>query len=167
MVLCLLGNTLLAQTPTVYRGKEEQLPQPVAPQPVAFSHALHTKAGLSCRDCHENVAKAERAGLPAAEKCMICHGTIATDRPEIEKLAAFHDENREISWVRVYEVPDFVFFSHASHVGKGIECAECHGPVERRDVLSKEVSTSMIACMNCHEQRGASTECFLCHDLGQ
>jgi hypothetical protein len=39
--------------------------------------------------------------------------------------------------------------------------------VHERAVLSKEVSTSMIFCMNCHEKQGASVQCFLCHDLGQ
>jgi hypothetical protein len=69
--------------------------------------------------------------------------------------------------VRVYQTPDFVFFSHKNHLKAGETCETCHGPVATREVLAKEVSTNMTACMNCHVQRGATTECFFCHELGQ
>ena len=48
-----------------------------------------------------------------------------------------------------------------------IECATCHGPVATRDVLQKEVSTSMRTCVECHRGRKASTDCSRCHELGQ
>ena len=67
----------------------------------------------------------------------------------------------------VAPVPDYVFFSRALHAGAGHDCATCHGPVSRREVLSQEVSTSMIACMNCHAEHDASVECHSCHELGQ
>jgi hypothetical protein len=69
--------------------------------------------------------------------------------------------------VRVYKVPDFVFFSHATHVNGKVACAECHGPVERREVLSAEVTHKMSTCMDCHVTRKAANECHLCHELGQ
>ena len=98
---------------------------------------------------------------------MLCHRGIGTEYPGVKRLAEVHSQGEKLSWVRVYQVPDFVFFSHGNHVKAGEKCASCHGPVQEREVLAKEVSTSMIYCMNCHGARRVSTECQLCHDLGQ
>jgi hypothetical protein len=171
LVVCLtvgsLAGGLAAQTAGGYKGKQEDLPIKVAPQPIAFSHKKHSTAGLKCLDCHSGADRKERAGLPQAEQCMLCHATIATDSAEVGKLASFHERGEKAGWVRVYQLPDFVFFSHASHRKAGETCGTCHGPVETREVLAKEVSTSMIQCMNCHAAKKVSTECHLCHDLGQ
>ena len=158
-------SILVGQAP-VYQSKEEKLPKEVAAQPVEFSHKKHTAAGITCLDCHPNAMTKERAGLPDAEACLLCHGSIKNDSSAIQKLAKIHQSNESLRWVRIYQVPDFVFFNHSSHLKAGEACAACHGPVETRDTLAKEVSTSMTACMNCHAARKASIECFLCHQLG-
>jgi hypothetical protein len=160
----LVGPGRPVQTRPVYKGKQEKLPSAVAPQPVAFSHRKH--AFMSCVDCHEGAASKEEAGFPDAEKCMLCHATIKADSSEVRKLAGFIQRREKIKWVRVYQVPDFVFFSHASHSKGGINCTACHGPVRQRDILEKEVSTSMVACMNCHAAKKVSTACYFCHQLG-
>ena len=165
--LLFLGGSASAQGQQAYQGIRETLPIEVAPQPVPFSHKQHVTAGLACQDCHATVAKKERAGLPDAEKCMLCHTTIKTESPAVEKLTRIHQEGGKLDWVRVYRVPDFVFFSHANHVKADVECVSCHGPVKQRDVLAKEISTSMITCMNCHVAKKASISCYLCHELGQ
>jgi len=157
---------LVAQAPRQYQGKEEKLPLEVGPQPVAFSHKQHAAAKLACADCHPGATSKERAGLPAASRCLACHRTIVPDHPEVRKLGAFEKKGGRIPWVRVYQVPEFVFFSHASHTGAGIDCETCHGPVAERDVLAKEVSTSMTACMSCHAAREVSNDCHFCHALG-
>ena len=97
---------------------------------------------------------------------MQCHLAIAADKPAVRQLAAL-PAGSKIRWRRAYQVPDFVFFSHAEHANAQLACADCHGPVQERRVLMQEVSTNMVACMNCHAQRQVSNECFLCHDLGQ
>jgi hypothetical protein len=117
--------------------------------------------------CHPNAAKAERATLPAAAQCMACHSSVSKDSPDIRKLAALHKEGKPIPWKRVYRLPDFVFFSHATHVDARIACAECHGPVEQRDTLAAEVVHNMKTCMACHSARSASNKCHVCHELGQ
>ena len=160
-------SRLAGQTPEGYRGIEEKLPIKVAPQPVPFSHKQHAAAGMSCVDCHAGAATKERAGLPASDRCMLCHQTIATEREAVQRLADLAGKGRPIEWVRVYRVPDFVFFSHARHLGAGVECAACHGSVAEREVLAKEVSTSMTTCMGCHKAKGVSNNCHLCHELGQ
>ena len=150
-----------------YRGIEEKLPKLIEPQPVPFSHNRHMASGMECKDCHPNAAVKERAGLPDAERCMLCHQAIASDKPVIVKLAEMRTRGESPEWVRVYKVPDFVFFNHSSHVKAKVECQTCHGPIETRDVLAKEVSTSMTTCMDCHVERKVSNECNMCHDLGQ
>jgi hypothetical protein len=146
---------------------QEKLPQSVAPQPVAFSHRVHAgKVGLPCHFCHIGAAKGDDATIPSVDFCMTCHRTIKTDSPEVAKLRVAAEKGNAITWVPVYRVPDFVFFGHAPHVKAGLHCAECHGPVETRDVLQQEVSTSMNFCRDCHRNRGAPMECVACHQLG-
>lgn len=169
LVLLLLNGITISvlQLPTTYTSPEEKLPVEVAPQPVTFSHKQHNDAGMACLDCHENTATGERAGLPSAEDCILCHSIDETESLFIQDLANLRRKGTKIAWVRVYWVPDYVFFSHASHVNADVECHACHGPVEERDVLAREVSTSMTACMNCHAVEEVSNSCYLCHDLGQ
>jgi quinoprotein glucose dehydrogenase len=150
-----------------YQGRVEQLPAAVAPQPVPFNHKLHAATGLKCGDCHTTAATSMRAGLPDANKCMTCHRTIGDGNAAVARLRNFHQARTPIEWVRVYQLPDFVFFDHAKHVKAGVECSSCHGPVEQREVLKKEVSVSMVACMDCHRAKSASIACNVCHELGQ
>lgn len=154
------------QVPLVYEPSPEQLPRIVGPQPVPFDHKLHMDRRMACVDCHPGAEEHERAGLPGRARCMQCHSSIATESPAVRRLAAL-PEGARIPWERVYRTADFVFFSHAEHAEAEVGCSACHGPVAERSVLNQELSTSMVACMNCHVQRGASTECYLCHDLGQ
>jgi hypothetical protein len=166
-VVALLGLGALAfgQAP-IYRPKAETLPRAIAPQPVAFSHRLHSSVGLGCVSCHVGAEAQDFAELPTAESCMTCHATIKTDSAEVGKIAAAAASNTRLRWVRAYQVPDFVFFSHREHVSKGEKCATCHGPVETRDVLEQEVSTGMNACLDCHRTKGAPVQCAACHQLG-
>lgn len=167
-VLLLVACAMSAQQPpAVYKGKEEKLPIAVAPQPIAFSHKKHLAVGQTCADCHAGATQRDEAGFPPTELCMACHETIKPGSREIKKLAATHRRGEKVKWGRVYRIPDFVFFSHANHINAGLKCQECHGPVEMRHVLAKEVSTSMVACMNCHAAKNAQNGCSVCHQLGQ
>ncbi len=135
-------------------------------QPILFSHKQHAPV-TACNLCHATAATAERAGLPAASQCMLCHEGLKKESPLIRRLAAYHKEGKRIDWVRIYRIPDFVFFSHARHASAKIECVACHGPVEQREALQQEVPTNMKACMDCHRSRGVSNACNICHELGQ
>jgi hypothetical protein len=143
----------------------EKPPAPVV-QPIPFSHKVHRAAGLDCLDCHAGARGQAVAGLPSARKCMYCHVSIRSDSPPIRQLAAAQRTGEPIHWIRVYRLSDFVFFSHASHSKAGVGCVNCHGPVAERDVLAAEVSTKMQWCVECHRERHASTDCALCHQLG-
>jgi formate-dependent nitrite reductase cytochrome c552 subunit len=153
-VLCVLcGEIRSSGQQQPYVGIEEKLPLAVAPQPVPFSHKRHADAGAQCLDCHAKALTGDRATIPQADQCKLCHPAMKLDP--------------KIAWVRVYKLPDFVVFSHAAHGKAGIDCATCHGPVARRAVLQKEVSTSMRTCVDCHRLRKASIDCSRCHELGQ
>ena len=152
-----------------YQSAPQDLPRAVGTQPVPFNHKVHAENSIACLDCHKGAERKWVAGLPDLKDCMVCHGTIATDNADVQKVTQLVDLGvKKVDWVRVYDLPDFVFFNHKQHTVKaGLACAECHGPVETREVLAQEVSINMIACMKCHGERGASNECFLCHELGQ
>lgn len=165
-VLFVAGAVLLAQTES-YRSPEETLPLAVDPQPVAFSHRIHAgEAEIDCILCHTGVDQGDFAEIVPAAACMICHSRIAADSPEVKKVRTAAEAGEPIPWVPVYRVPDIVFFPHKEHLAAGEECATCHGPVETRDVLQKEVSTHMTVCLECHRERGAPVGCTLCHVLG-
>ena len=76
------------------------------------------------------------------------------------------ENEAEIPWKRVYEVPDHVYFSHRRHVIIGeLSCELCHGKVEDQNqpIASQYLETSMDNCMNCHEEYGTTNDCLACH----
>ena len=154
-----------AQEPEAQSG-EHAKPVPVE-QPLPYSHKTHVALGLNCRDCHAIADPGFAAGYPAEAICMACHTAIKTDSPHIQLLAKLNAEGSAVPWNRVYRVPDFVWFSHASHVeDASIQCETCHGPVAQREVLFQEKPTTMAACMDCHARNNAPNDCDLCHDPG-
>src|SRR5947199_3966487 len=92
-------------------------------QPVPFSHKRHATLGLKCVECHAGAKDKEHAGLPAVRTCMFCHVAVKADSPAIQKLAEAQKSGQPVPWARVYRVPAFVFFSHASHAKAGADCA--------------------------------------------
>src|SRR5258708_31473925 len=73
-----------------------------AEQPIAYSHKIHIDHGLQCLDCHSGADTGARATIPSVSKCMLCHAKIATENPEVKKIAEFAAARREIPWERVY-----------------------------------------------------------------
>jgi hypothetical protein len=143
--------------------------QPAAPpapvQPIPYSHKQHLSIGLDCRFCHVNPEAGKLMTFPPTTLCMSCHQAIAADRPSIQKLASFAASGKPIPWVRVYQVPDFVFWQHGTHLEAGVTCVECHGPVAERDVIALETNvTRMLGCVTCHDKRQAFTDCNACHN---
>lgn len=134
-------------------------------QPIKFSHKIHARIGLTCEICHPTARRDAVAGFPETSGCMSCHQVIKHKARQIQRLEAYDHEKKPVPWVRIYKVPDFVYFSHKKHSDAGVECDACHGPVRLRDRLRKEKETSMKACMDCHRLNGASNDCQLCHEV--
>jgi len=78
-----------------------------------------------------------------------------------------------IPWVRVHNLPDFVYFDHRAHVSVGVKCQRCHGPIESMERVYQAETLSMGWCVNCHRDATkngidgkavhASTDCAICH----
>ena len=138
---------------------------PPPAQPIPFNHQTHVSQGLGCLDCHPIPEPGDFAEIVSAEKCMLCHSSIKTDSPAIQKLAGFHKRGVRVPWEPVYLVADYVYFSHKEHVTRaGAQCIDCHGPVGERETMAKERDISMAACMDCHRAKSASLECNYCHE---
>jgi hypothetical protein len=120
-------------------------------QPVPFSHAHHVGGlGLDCRYCHTTVETSAFANVPPTKTCMNCHSQIWSTSPTLEPVRASFRTNQSISWTRVHDLPDFVYFNHSIHVNKGVGCETCHGRVDQMPLMSQVASLQMEWCLNCH-----------------
>ncbi len=120
-------------------------------QPVPFSHRHHAgELGIDCRYCHTSVERAAIAGIPPTKTCMNCHSQIWIDSPMLEPVRASFRTDKSIEWIKVHDLPDFVYFNHSIHVRKGIGCVSCHGRVDRMNLMWQESSLQMEWCLNCH-----------------
>ncbi len=152
--------------------------QPI--QPIAFSHKIHAGDNkIDCEYCHSSAKNSKTSGIPSVNVCMNCHKSISeytgtTTLSENDK--AFYDaeihkiydaigwdpdkleyienyEQKPIKWVRVHNLPDFVYYNHSQHVTvAGLECQECHGPVEEMDDLYQYSPLTMRWCLDCHKE---------------
>ena len=131
-------------------------------QPVPFSHRIHAgQLKLDCRYCHNTVDRAAHAAIPPTATCGNCHGgslleegrDLSVVHPASEKLEPVRDSlesNESVDWIRVHDLPDFVYFNHSAHVTRGVSCVECHGRVDRMEVVSQVKTLSMKFCLDCH-----------------
>ena len=136
-------------------------------QPIAFNHQVMVQAGVPCLFCHSDATRSTDAGMPSVDKCMGCHKVIATDSPEVQKLADYWKRQEPIPWVRVNQLPRFVYFSHQVHVvGAGLNCETCHGDVGHMTATHPVVNMTMGWCLACHQQQASArqlTDCITCH----
>ena len=154
--------------------------QPV--QPIAFSHKINAGENkVDCKYCHSSAKHSKHSGIPSVNVCMNCHKNIAEvaegteveyngvilrknelDK-EIQKIydaAGWDVENLEytgetkpIKWIRIHNLPDHVNFVHAQHVTvAGVDCKQCHGPVEEMDEMYQYSPLTMGWCIDCHRE---------------
>ena len=120
-------------------------------QPIPFSHAHHVGGeGFDCRYCHTSVETSSFAGLPPTQTCMNCHSQIWRTSPTLEPVRASFRTDQSISWTRVHDLPDFVYFNHSIHVAKGVGCESCHGRVDKMPLMRQAANLRMEWCLNCH-----------------
>src|SRR5579885_2102984 len=138
--------------------------QSAGDQPIAFSHRVHAGENqISCLYCHSAAARSTFAGVPPVATCYECHRVVRLKNPEIAKVMMHWDKKQPIEWVRIYELPDYVYFSHKRHVRAGVSCQSCHGEIQTMERVTKASPLTMGWCLDCHEQCGAHRECNTCH----
>jgi mono/diheme cytochrome c family protein len=149
-------------------------------QPIHYSHRIHAGENqIDCKYCHSSARKSKHSGIPSLNVCMNCHKNIAEVsedtyamgqeeygvdyNKEIKKLykavgwdeenQAYTGETEPVKWVRIHNLPDFVYFNHSQHVVvAGVACQTCHGPVEEMEILGQYSPLTMGWCINCHRE---------------
>jgi hypothetical protein len=120
-------------------------------QPVPYSHARHAgELGMDCRYCHNAVERSAKAAVPPAATCMNCHSQVLTDDPRLLPVRQAYAENTPLRWIRVHDLPDYVYFNHSAHVTRGVGCESCHGRVDTMVKVSQESPLTMGWCLDCH-----------------
>lgn len=155
-------------------------------QPIVFNHKTHAgDFAISCEFCHIYTERSQVAGIPSIQNCIGCHTVIRGEEEdladEISLIFDYWKSGRPIPWRKIYDLPDFVYFSHRAHSVVGIECTECHGEVEQQEALSLEnmhADLNMGWCIDCHtaktvvgndggaaaaEYLQGSVDCMACH----
>jgi len=151
LVLGAIALTATAAWITFYKALPARSGLSSPQQPIPFSHKHHVgDDGIDCRYCHWSVEKASFAGIPSAQVCLTCHSQLFNDAPMLEPLRESARTGAPIRWVRVHDLPDFVFFDHSIHLAKGVGCVECHGRVDRMPRIERVASLEMQWCLGCH-----------------
>jgi len=153
-------------------------------QPIHYSHKIHAGDNeINCKYCHSAARVSKTAGIPSLNVCMNCHKNISevaetTATPEyskafydaqIQKLydavgwdkakQAYTGKTQPVKWVRIHNLPDFVYFNHSQHVTVGgIECQTCHGPVEEFEIMKQYSKLTMGWCVDCHRKTDVKME---------
>jgi hypothetical protein len=147
LIVIALGVALNSLQRSPWVTKQGQRPD----QPIPFSHKHHVEGlGLQCQYCHVQVEKAAYAGIPPTKTCINCHAQIWTNADYLEPVRQSWATGASIQWIRVHDLPDFVYFNHDIHVNKGIGCASCHGRVDEMPLMYQQNTLQMEWCLNCH-----------------
>ncbi len=120
-------------------------------QPVPFSHKVHAgDLKIDCRYCHSTVEQTAFAAVPPTQTCMNCHAAIKAESPLLEPVRSSYTDGTAVAWVKVHDLPDFVYFNHSAHINQGIGCATCHGRIDQMEEVWQSQPVSMGWCLNCH-----------------
>jgi len=120
-------------------------------QPVAYSHKLHAgELGLNCFYCHHTVYRGAFAAIPGTEICMGCHSNVRDKSPRLELVRSSYQTGQPIPWVKIHDLPDYVFFNHSAHVTAGVSCVSCHGRIDQMVEVRQEKPLNMAWCLECH-----------------
>jgi mono/diheme cytochrome c family protein/predicted HAD superfamily Cof-like phosphohydrolase len=153
-------------------------------QPIHYSHRIHAGSnGINCKYCHSAARVSKNAGIPSLNVCMNCHKNISEvsdTTATAEHSKAFYDgeiqklytavgwdqsaqkytgKTQPVKWVRIHNLPDFVYFNHSQHVSvAGIECQTCHGPVQTFELMKQFSPLTMGWCVDCHRKTDVKME---------
>lgn len=120
-------------------------------QPLPYSHKLHAgELGIDCRYCHNTVEQTSHASIPPTQTCMNCHKQIRADSDKLLPVRESYTTGMPIEWIRVHDLPDYVYFNHSAHVSRGVSCVSCHGRVDKMEEVYQVETLSMGWCLDCH-----------------
>ena len=153
-------------------------------QPIHYSHKIHAGDNeIDCNYCHSAARVGKHSNIPSLNVCMNCHkniGEVAESTATADHSKEFYDgeiqklydavgwdrDNQKytgkttpVKWVRIHNLPDFVYFNHSQHVTvAGVECQTCHGPVEEMEIMKQFSPLTMGWCVNCHRETNVKVE---------
>ena len=120
-------------------------------QPVAYSHKLHAgELGINCFYCHSTVYRGAFAAIPGTEVCMGCHSNVRDKSPRLERVRSSYATGQPIAWIKIHDLPDYVFFNHQAHVTAGVSCVSCHGRIDQMVEVRQAKPLNMAWCLDCH-----------------
>jgi len=176
--LFVFGGYMVAKGAIGLGRQKEYQPE----QPIYYSHKVHAGINqINCLYCHGSAEQSKHAAIPSVNTCMNCHKAIQSyekgpklfdadgneidGTAEIQKLykyAGFNPDQpnkwdpssaKPIEWVKIHNLPDHVYFSHAQHVNAGkVQCQSCHGEINQMDEVKQVADLSMGWCINCHRE---------------
>ena len=173
LVLFVIGGYYVVQAAIGLGRQQNYQPE----QPIFFSHKVHPGNNqISCLYCHGGAWDSKMAGVPSLNVCMNCHAAIndykgeplyrangkeVDGTAEIQKLYSYtgYDPNsgkytspgKQISWVKIHNLPDHVYFNHSQHIRAGkVQCQTCHGNITEMNEVKQFSELSMGWCINCH-----------------
>ncbi len=148
----------------------------VPPASICMNCHKVVTAGFDAMQAERKLAATEkreprRVFSPEIRKIYDALGLDGNAKPKVS--AAGESEAKPIEWVRVHNLPDFVFFNHSVHVAKHVACQRCHGPVQAFERMRQYADLSMGWCLDCHRNtqvadtsgktRFPTTDCGACH----
>lgn len=139
--------------------------------------------GIPCVYCHTMPYKGRHSTIPSTAVCMNCHSTVGLNKEWVLKMKEYWDRGEPIPWVKVHDLPDFVYYDHSAHLNavdeKGnpklpledaqgnpiVVCENCHGKVDQMEIVTVQNAFNMQWCLDCHRkpEMKASTDCVTCH----
>ena len=147
-------------------------------QPIHYSHKIHAGDNkIDCNYCHSSARKSKTSGIPSLNVGINCHKNISeytgpedkangyTTEFYNDQIAKLYDavgwdvddqsytgEEKPVKWIRVHNLPDFVYFNHSQHVTvAGVECQTCHGPVEEMEIMGQHSQLTITWCIKCQK----------------
>lgn len=168
--VAVVGSLAFVQAQGEGQTAPAQTPAAATDQPIQFPHNIHAGTyGIDCQYCHFSAERSVDAGIPPVSTCMGCHTMIpgANQPEEVSKIRDYWNSGQSIPWVRIHKVADHVHFPHMRHINAGLQCQQCHGPIEAQGVLSAPLpewgNGKMGWCISCHVERDVSRDCTVCH----
>jgi hypothetical protein len=170
VVLVIVGGAALA---FALRAAAQAEAEAAAAAMIQFNHRRHIAAGAPCLFCHPGAINGPVASIPSVQKCVGCHQNVqvATEAGQatVNQVLQVWTEGGSLSWPKIVDLPDFVYFNHRPHLAAGRNCEYCHGDVSQMAMARSAFRINMGFCLeNCHrhqdpEKRERLMDCATCH----